>query len=199
MRGGPARQTAHRGECVCSCGVYYINGRRTPRVAEGAEGCTQSRTHTPKRKSAGSDEKYRAGSALESPSFGWHLLRGVGPRRFKTWRCLVLRPLWLHRLPTLSLPSSRPSREGGCCDAFQPTPRFGRFSADLVDRASKKLGILGDMADYGNMELPPEVARHRAWQNLDDLARGTRDLWMMDAVDRAADRVHDDAGGRELR
>jgi dipeptidyl aminopeptidase/acylaminoacyl peptidase len=65
--------------------------------------------------------------------------------------------------------------------AFQSAPRFVRSQLTWFDRAGKKLGVLGNMADYGNVELSPDGAQI-AVAILDDLERGFRDLWMVDAA-----------------
>ena len=55
--------------------------------------------------------------------------------------------------------------------AFQSTPRFVRSQLTWFDRAGKKLGVIGNMADYGNVELSPDGDQHRV-AILDDLERG---------------------------
>ena len=65
--------------------------------------------------------------------------------------------------------------------AFQSTPRFVRSQLTWFDRSGKKLSVLGNMADYGNVELSPDGAQI-AVAILDDLERGARDLWMIDAA-----------------
>ena len=65
--------------------------------------------------------------------------------------------------------------------AFQSTPRFVRSQLTWFDRAGKKLSVIGNMADYGNLELSPDGSQV-AVAILDDLERGLRDLWMIDAA-----------------
>jgi Tol biopolymer transport system component len=54
--------------------------------------------------------------------------------------------------------------------------------AQLVwfDRAGKQLALLGDQADYGDVELSPDGTR--AIVNVLDAARGSRDLWLYDVA-----------------
>ena len=65
--------------------------------------------------------------------------------------------------------------------ALQPSPRFSRSQLTWFDRAGKKISILGNMADYGNVELAPD-GRHVAVAVMNDPERGTHDLWMVDAA-----------------
>ncbi|MEO8259597.1 MAG: hypothetical protein ABI868_19780 [Acidobacteriota bacterium] len=65
--------------------------------------------------------------------------------------------------------------------AVQATPRFVRSQLTWFDRAGKKLGVIGNMADYGNVELSPDGGQI-AVAILDNLERGVRDLWMVDAA-----------------
>ena len=65
--------------------------------------------------------------------------------------------------------------------AFQAGPRFVRSQLTWFDRSGKKLSVVGNMADYGNVELSPDGAQI-AVAILDDLEHPARDLWMVDAV-----------------
>jgi Tol biopolymer transport system component len=68
------------------------------------------------------------------------------------------------------------SRAGG-----QGGPRFIRSQLTWFDRTGKKLGVVGNMADYGNVELSPAGDRI-AVGVLSDLERGTRDIWIVDVA-----------------
>ncbi len=59
--------------------------------------------------------------------------------------------------------------------------RFVRSQLTWFDRSGRKLGVLGRMADYGNLELSPD-GRRIAVGVLTDPRRGTRDIWIVDAV-----------------
>jgi Tol biopolymer transport system component len=65
--------------------------------------------------------------------------------------------------------------------ALQLGPRFVRSQLTWFDRSGKKQSVIGNMADYGNVELSPDGGQI-AVAILDDLQRGTRDLWMIDAA-----------------
>jgi len=59
--------------------------------------------------------------------------------------------------------------------------RFVRSQLTWFDRAGRKLGVVGRMADYGNLELSPD-GRRIAVGVLTDARRGTRDIWVVDAA-----------------
>jgi Tol biopolymer transport system component len=65
--------------------------------------------------------------------------------------------------------------------AAQVGPRFVRSQLTWFDRTGKKLGVIGNMADYGNLELSPD-GRRVVVAVLNDLERGTRDLWLVDVA-----------------
>jgi Tol biopolymer transport system component len=106
------------------------------------------------------------------------------PTHRSVWALGGLRPVSalalcaLACLCALSYPGALVDRD---LRAFQPGPRFIRSQLTWFDRSGKKLGVLGNMADYGNVELSPDGAQI-AVAILDDLERGTRDLWMIDAA-----------------
>jgi len=60
-------------------------------------------------------------------------------------------------------------------------PRFIRSQLTWFDRTGKKLGVIGNMADYGNVELSSDGDRI-AVGVLSDLERGTRDIWIVDVA-----------------
>ena len=64
---------------------------------------------------------------------------------------------------------------------LQRSPPFSRSQLTWFDRAGKKISILGNMADYGNVELAPD-GRRVAVAVMNDPERGTRDLWIVDAA-----------------
>lgn len=66
-------------------------------------------------------------------------------------------------------------------NAFQQAPRFIRSQLAWFDRTGKKLGVVGSLADYGNLELSPDGGRV-AVAVLDATGRGTRDLWVVDVA-----------------
>ncbi len=59
--------------------------------------------------------------------------------------------------------------------------RFVRSQLTWFDRAGKKLGIVGGMADYGNVELSPDGTRI-ATAVLTDVQRPTRDIWLIEVA-----------------
>jgi dipeptidyl aminopeptidase/acylaminoacyl peptidase len=65
--------------------------------------------------------------------------------------------------------------------AFQSPARFVRSQLTWFDRTGKKLGVIGGMADYGNLELSPSADRVGV-AVLSDLDRGTRDIWIVDVA-----------------
>jgi Tol biopolymer transport system component len=65
--------------------------------------------------------------------------------------------------------------------AFQGAPRFIRSQLTWFDRTGKKLGVVGGMADYGNVELSPAGDRVGA-AVVSDAARGTRSIWLIDVA-----------------
>ena len=65
--------------------------------------------------------------------------------------------------------------------ALQRSPPFIRSQLIWFDRAGKKIGVVGNMADYGNVELSPD-GRHIAVAVMNDPERGTHDLWHVDAT-----------------
>ena len=65
--------------------------------------------------------------------------------------------------------------------AFQSPARFVRSQLTWFDRTGKKLGVIGGMADYGNLELSPSADRVGV-AVLSDLDRGARDIWIVDVA-----------------
>jgi dipeptidyl aminopeptidase/acylaminoacyl peptidase len=65
--------------------------------------------------------------------------------------------------------------------AFQAAPRFVRSQLTWFDRSGKKLTVIGNMADYGNVELSPDGTQI-AVAILEEPDRPIRDLWMIDAA-----------------
>lgn len=65
--------------------------------------------------------------------------------------------------------------------AFQSAPRFVRSQLTWFDRSGKKLSVIGNMADYGNVELSPDGTQI-AVAILEDPERPVRDLWMIAAA-----------------
>jgi Tol biopolymer transport system component len=65
--------------------------------------------------------------------------------------------------------------------AYQGAPRFSRSQLTWFDRTGKKLGVIGNMADYGSLELSPAGDRVGV-AVLSDLERGTRDIWLVDVA-----------------
>jgi len=59
--------------------------------------------------------------------------------------------------------------------------RFVRSQLTWYDRAGKKLGIIGNLADYGNVELSPDETRI-AVGVLADIQSPTRDIWLVDVA-----------------
>jgi dipeptidyl aminopeptidase/acylaminoacyl peptidase len=65
--------------------------------------------------------------------------------------------------------------------ALQRSPPFIRSQLTWFDRAGKKIGVVGNMADYGNLELSPDGHRI-AVAVMNDPERGTHDLWLVDVA-----------------
>jgi dipeptidyl aminopeptidase/acylaminoacyl peptidase len=65
--------------------------------------------------------------------------------------------------------------------ALQRSPPFSRSQLTWFDRAGKKVGVLGNMADYGNVELSPD-GRRVAVAVMNDPQGGTHDLWLVDVA-----------------
>jgi Tol biopolymer transport system component len=59
--------------------------------------------------------------------------------------------------------------------------RFVRSQLTWFDRTGKKLSVVGNMADYGNVELSPNGDKV-AVAVLESLERGTRDIWIVEAA-----------------
>jgi hypothetical protein len=64
--------------------------------------------------------------------------------------------------------------------AFQAGPAAVRSQLVWLDRAGKRLGVLGILADYGNVELSPDGQRLAV--AVLDSTRGTREIWMYDVA-----------------
>jgi Tol biopolymer transport system component len=62
--------------------------------------------------------------------------------------------------------------------AFQARPAAVRSQLVWLDRAGKRAGVLGTLADYGNVELSPDGQRVAV--AVLDQTRGTHDIWMYD-------------------
>ena len=62
--------------------------------------------------------------------------------------------------------------------AFQARPAAVRSQLVWFDRAGKRAGVLGTLADYGNVELSPDGQRLAV--AVLDQTRGTHDIWMYD-------------------
>src|SRR4051794_27402315 len=62
--------------------------------------------------------------------------------------------------------------------ALQRSPAFIRSQLTWFDRAGKKINVIGNMADYGNVELSPDGHRV-AVAVMNDPERGTHDLWLV--------------------
>src|SRR5262245_2156945 len=58
---------------------------------------------------------------------------------------------------------------------------FIRSQLTWFDRAGKKLGVIGSIADYGNLELSPD-GRTVAAAVMADAERGTHDLWLVNVA-----------------
>ena len=69
---------------------------------------------------------------------------------------------------------------GSLLHAFQAGPGAVRSQLVWLDRAGKRSGVLGILADYGNVELSPD-GRRLAVAVLDS-TRGTREIWMYDVA-----------------
>jgi WD40 repeat protein len=65
--------------------------------------------------------------------------------------------------------------------AFQVAPRFVRSQLTWFDRAGRKLGVIGNLADYGHIELSPAADRVGV-AVLSDSSRGTRSIWLVDVA-----------------
>src|SRR5207244_5129802 len=65
--------------------------------------------------------------------------------------------------------------------AFQAAPRFVRSQLTWFDRGGKKLGVVGNIADYGSLELSPTGDRVGV-AVLSDATRGTRSIWLVDVA-----------------
>jgi Tol biopolymer transport system component len=76
--------------------------------------------------------------------------------------------------------------------AQQPTPRFVRSQLTWFDRTGHKLAVVGNLADYGDLELSPSGDRVGV-AVLADINRGTRSIWLMDATSGAHTVVTADA------
>jgi Tol biopolymer transport system component len=59
--------------------------------------------------------------------------------------------------------------------------RFVRSQLTWFERSGKKIAIIGNMADYGNIELSPDGQRI-AVGVMNDPERGTRDIWIVDTA-----------------
>jgi dipeptidyl aminopeptidase/acylaminoacyl peptidase len=64
--------------------------------------------------------------------------------------------------------------------AFQAGPAAVRSQLVWLDRAGKRSGVLGILADYGNVELSPDGQRLAV--AVLDSTRGTRELWVYDVA-----------------
>src|ERR1700681_2775310 len=64
--------------------------------------------------------------------------------------------------------------------AFQARPAAVRSQLVWLDRAGKRSGVLGILADYGNVELSPDGQRLAV--AVLDSTRGTREIWMYDVA-----------------
>ncbi len=62
--------------------------------------------------------------------------------------------------------------------ASQTSRPLVRSQLQWLDRTGKRTGVLGAIADYGNIELSPDGTRLAA--AVFDAAQGTRDLWIYD-------------------
>jgi dipeptidyl aminopeptidase/acylaminoacyl peptidase len=60
-------------------------------------------------------------------------------------------------------------------------PAFIRSQLTWFDRAGKKLGVIGNMADYGNVELSPQGDRIAVGVR-SDVEQPTRDIWFVDVA-----------------
>jgi eukaryotic-like serine/threonine-protein kinase len=65
--------------------------------------------------------------------------------------------------------------------ALQRSPPFVRSQLTWFDRAGKKISVLGNMADYGNVELSAD-GRRVVVAVMNDQERGTHDLWLVDTA-----------------
>jgi Tol biopolymer transport system component len=65
--------------------------------------------------------------------------------------------------------------------AAQLPARFVRSQLTWFDRDGRKLGVVGNLADYGNLELSPSGDRVGV-AVLSDVNRGTRSLWLVDVM-----------------
>ncbi len=74
----------------------------------------------------------------------------------------------------------------------QPPQGLVRSQLVWVDRAGKKIGALGELADYGNIELSPD-RRQIAAAVLNDATR-RRELWLYDAGDGRRSRLDANPG-----
>jgi len=73
--------------------------------------------------------------------------------------------------------------------AAQRAPQIARSQLVWADRAGKKLSTIGELADFGNIELSPD-RRQIAAAVLNEQT-GQRELWLYDAVDGHRRRVDD--------
>ena len=88
---------------------------------------------------------------------------------------------------TRTTPTSRPPATAlapagsSVFSAFQAPPRFMRSQLTWFDRTGKKLTVVGNLADYGNIELSPAGDRVGV-AVLSDITRGTRSIWLVDVA-----------------
>jgi Tol biopolymer transport system component len=62
--------------------------------------------------------------------------------------------------------------------AYQTSRPLVRSQLQWLDRTGKRTGVLGTIADYGNVELSPDGTRLAV--AVFDAAQGTRDIWIYD-------------------
>jgi Tol biopolymer transport system component len=72
------------------------------------------------------------------------------------------------------------------------TPRLVRSQLVWVDRAGKKIGAVGDLADFGNIELSPD--RKQIAAAVLNGRTGLRELWLYDAGDGHGSRFDANVG-----
>jgi eukaryotic-like serine/threonine-protein kinase len=64
--------------------------------------------------------------------------------------------------------------------AYQTSRPLVRSQLQWLDRAGKRTGVLGTIADYGNVELSPDGTRLAV--AVFDAAHGARDIWLYDVA-----------------
>jgi Tol biopolymer transport system component len=109
----------------------------------------------------------------------YHPLVAPHPAQKTGWPAAVRAGLAFSALCVLGAVLTR-VQPGSFLQAFQTGPGAVRSQLVWLDRAGKRSGVLGILADYGNVELSPD-GRRLAVAVLDS-ARGTREIWMYDVA-----------------